>query len=340
MSLLSAVYGRVAGLRRGWYERHPARVRRLDHPVISVGNLVVGGSGKTPVVAALADLLRRTGERPAVLSRGYARRQHGAGVVIVSDGEHILETTERSGDEPQMLARMLRGVPILVSPDRYDAGRVAETRFGCTVSLLDDGFQHLKLARDVDLLLVSLADLGEAVLPSGSLREPLTSARQADALLVPGAGDEAKKLSAALHVTPAFSVMVRHEAPRLVSPFGSACNPAAGRRVVAIAGIARPERFFTSLRQQGWDVAAEVVFRDHHWFTERDLVRVADTARAHGVGLVMTTEKDAVRLGDRAITAIPWAYLPLRVSLEPADVFSAWMTERLAAARQRRRQQP
>jgi tetraacyldisaccharide 4'-kinase len=337
LSILSAIYGRAAGLRRGWYERHPASIHRLERPVISVGNLVVGGSGKTPVVAALADLLRRAGERPAVLSRGYARRERGAGVLIVSDGTRVLEPTERSGDEPQMLARMLAGVPIFVSPDRYQAGRLAETRFGCTVSLLDDGFQHLKLARDVDLLLVSPADLGEAVLPSGALREPLTSARQADALLVPGTGHEAKALSAALHVTPAFSVVARHEAPRLVSPFGAACSPSASRRVVAVAGIARPERFFKSLRQQGWDVASEVVFRDHHWFNERDLARVAEMARARGVELVMTTEKDAVRVGERS-TAVPWAYLPLRVSLEPADAFAGWLEAQLSAARQQRRQ--
>jgi tetraacyldisaccharide 4'-kinase len=186
----------------------------------------------------------------------------------------------------------------------------------------------------VDLLLVSPADLRERLLPSGALREPIASAGHADALLVPGTGGDAQELSAALQVTPAFAVVARHDVPRMVSPFGGACSPAAGRRIVAVAGIARPARFFASLREHGWDVAAEVVFRDHHWFSDRDLSRVADTARAAQVDLVMTTEKDAVRLGDRA-TGVPWAYLPMRVTVEPAGVFGAWLTERLAAARER-----
>ena len=133
----------------------PSRRRRLSQPVVSVGNLRVGGSGKTPIVAHIARLLLERGERPAILTRGYARRCRPDGVTVVSDGTTILAGIESAGDEPLMLARALPGVPVLVGANRYLSGRLAEERFGATVHLLDDGFQHLELARDVDLLLVS-----------------------------------------------------------------------------------------------------------------------------------------------------------------------------------------
>ena len=149
MNLLSGLYGRVAEARRAWYGGHPARQRRLDRPVISVGSLAVGGSGKTPAVAAIVRLLQARGERPVILSRGYGRRAATAGVIVVSDGTRLLEPVERSGDEPQMLARWLPDVPVLVAADRHRAGRVAERQLGASVHVLDDGFQHLRLARDI-----------------------------------------------------------------------------------------------------------------------------------------------------------------------------------------------
>ena len=169
-------------MRRSWYERHPQAQRSLDHPVISVGNLSVGGSGKTPIVATLVRLLLAMGHRPAILSRGYARRHTVDGVVVVHDGERVLVPVEHSGDEPQMLARALPGVPVLVCPDRHLAGRCAERKFGCTMMLLDDGFQHLSLGREVDLLVMPASDLDEGVLPSGRLREPLDAASSADGI--------------------------------------------------------------------------------------------------------------------------------------------------------------
>lgn len=338
MSALSGLYGRIAQLRRAWYDRRPDRRRRLAQPVISVGNLVVGGSGKTPAVAALARLLRAAGERPAILSRGYGRRQGSDGVVVVSDGRGVLVDTPASGDEPQMLARGLPGVPVVVSSDRYLAGVLAERRFGCTVHLLDDGFQHLALARDVDLLMMARADLAERVLPSGRLREPLDAARAADAVLVTGGEEDAAAVGAALRHATVFRVVPRWQAPRLVAPYGGPLPPGGGRRVVAVAGIARPERFFAALRAEGWDVAQEVAFRDHYWFTPRDIESIRRTAVEKGADLIMTTEKDAVRLPqDRPprLDRPAFACLPLELAVEPADPFAAWLAERLAAARAR-----
>jgi tetraacyldisaccharide 4'-kinase len=329
------LYERAARSRRAWYGRHSYRTRQLEQPVISVGNLVVGGSGKTPVVATLARLLVAAGERPAILSRGYGRLRTADGVVVVSDAHQVLVPTTQSGDEPQMLARALPGVPVLVSPDRYLAGRVAERRFGCTVHLLDDGFQHLQLARDIDLLVIANVDLDERLLPWGRLREPLDAAAAADALLVSGAGEDASSIGARLAVTPVFRVLPRYDQPRLVEPFGAALPRPVGRCTVAVAAIARPERFFAALRAEGWDVAQEFVFRDHHWFTTRDLESIRRAAVDAQADLILTTEKDAVRLGSLVSqdSEPPWAFLPLHLGVEPPTSFVAWISDRLSAAR-------
>jgi tetraacyldisaccharide 4'-kinase len=336
LSLLGGVYGRAARFRRGWYGRHPARARQLRRPVISIGNLVVGGSGKTPVVAALAALLTASGERPSILSRGYGRRRSTADAVVVSDGREVLATPQESGDEPYMLARAQLGVPVLVSRERYRAGQLAEARFACTMHLLDDGFQHLQLARDIDLLLVTSADLDERLLPLGRLREPLDAAAAADALLVFGSDDDAAAIGRRLGVATTFRIDRRYDAPRRVKPFGAALPGSIGRRVLAVAGIARPERFFAALRAEGWDVVSERVFRDHHWFTGRDLASIQRAATDANVDLVMTTEKDAARLALSADMGPTWAFLPLRVGIEPSEAFVSWMAERLVAARRRR----
>ena len=346
MNPLGAVYGRVAGLRRQWYARHPERRRTLAVPVISVGNLVVGGSGKTPVTAALAQLLLDAGERPAILSRGYRRRTRADDVVVVSDGGRLLASVHESGDEPQMLARILEGVPVVVCARRYRAGEVAVSRFGATVALLDDGFQHLELARDVDLLIVSPGDLDEQVLPAGSLRESLDAGGMADAVLVPAARDEAQRISTVLGVERAFAIEPRYEAVRVVTgespvsplaqrpPTPESRAPSPGSRVVVVSGIARPERFFGAVRALGWDVAEQMAFPDHHWFDERDVARVENAAKACGATAVITTEKDAVRLADVNRT-MTWVYVPQRVTLTPEEQFRVWMLDRIQHARER-----
>jgi tetraacyldisaccharide 4'-kinase len=327
VSALSAIYGHAARLRRSWYEGRPSARRRLSRPVVSVGNLVVGGSGKTPVVAALARLLRASGERPAILSRGYGRRTRTDGVVVVSDGDCLLVPVETSGDEPRMLAGSLPGVPVMVSPDRYLAGTLAERRFGATVLLLDDGFQHLQLERTIDLLVASRDDLGEKVLPWGRLREPLTAARSAHAVLVYGNDDDAQRLASSLGVAAAFNVVPRY--PGLKPLRGDVALHDSGR-MVAVAGIARPERFFRALREHGCDVAVQLTFRDHHWFTRADLDRVEAVARDVNARAVVTTEKDAVRIESMLQHAtVEWAVFPLEVTIEPHQRFATWLGQRL-----------
>ena len=338
MNLLSAAYGQLAQARRAWFTRRPHVQRRLSVPVVSVGNLSVGGSGKTPTVASLARLLLAAGARPVVLSRGYARRDAVDGVLVVSDGRLVLEPVERSGDEPQLLARTLPGVPVLVCADRYLSGVLAERRFGATVVLLDDGFQHLGLARDLDLLLVRAEDLDEDLLPRGRLREPLSAAKAAHAIIVPGALDDLAPVAARLGGTaPVFTLEQQFATPRLVRPFGDPVQDGAfgtTRRLVAVAGIARPERFFTTVRALDWEIAETMIYRDHHWFTRKDVAAIHATVQNLGAGGVITTEKDAVRLTSLSLPHdITWTYVPMRTSIEPARDFKTWFLARLNEAR-------
>jgi tetraacyldisaccharide 4'-kinase len=356
LTALSRLYGRATTFRRSWYARDRSRSRRLLQPVISVGNLVLGGSGKTPIVATLARMLVAAGERPSILSRGYRRPDPSRGVVVVCDGHAVLATAERSGDEPFMLARMLAGAAVLVSHDRYEAGTIAESRFGCTVHILDDGFQHVQLARDVNLLVAAPADLNDRVLPAGTLREPLSAARAADAVFVEGSDDDVQAVASGLGVSTAFRVTRRFQPVRRLRSHavqsavgadlqvGRNVTPA---RAIAVAAIARPERFFAALRDQGWDIARQLTFRDHHWFTAQDIQTIEQAARDAGVEVVITTEKDAARLdatvGRRALSGSPggpdkvrptWALLPMEAQID--DRFAPWLAGRLAAARRHR----
>ena len=337
MRLLSAAYGRVARARRAWYARSPQRRRRLAQPVVSVGNLSVGGTGKTPAVADLARLLAAAGARPVIVSRGYARREPVDGVLVVSDGHFVHEPVERSGDEPQLLARTLPGVPVLVCSDRHLAGVLAERRFGATVVLLDDGFQHFELERDLDLLLMPPGDLTDALLPHGRLREPLDTASIAHAIIVPGSPADAATVAAALPSMRVFTLAQEFGPLRLVRPFGEPVPEGAlgaSRRLVAVSGIARPERFLATVEALGWEVARSMVFSDHHWFTRKDVAAIHQAVQALGAGGVITTEKDAVRLASLTLPhEIAWTYVPMRATVEPAAEFRQWLLARLAQAR-------
>ena len=332
--MLSRLYGSLARRRRRWYERRPEARRRLDRPVVSVGALSVGGSGKTPVTARVAGLLVSLGERPAVLSRGYARAHRVAGVVVVRDADRVRAGLAESGDEPLMLALALRGAAVLVAADRHQAGRLAETELGATVHLLDDGFQHLSLHRDVDLLLVAEQDLADPrTLPGGRLREPLDAARRADALIVetPDAA-RAQALAERLAVGQAFRfTRVLRPARHAETQREVAVPPAAP--VLAVAGIAQPPRFFAALRERGYAVTATLAFRDHHRYAARDIARIARLAAAREVEYVVTTEKDHVRLLPFAPFPFPLLSVPLAVPIEPEASFRAWLGGRVERAR-------
>jgi len=330
---LGSLYGAAASWRRRWYLHDPSRRRQLRQPVISIGNLSVGGSGKTPITAVVARLLIKRGERPSILSQGYRRPRPQDGVTIVSDGVEIRADFETAGDEPLMLARMLPGASVLVGSSRYLSGRLAEEKLGATVHLLDDGFQHVELARDVDLLVASEVDLHDSLLPAGRLREPLLAAAHADAALVEaGYEAEADRIGRALGVASVFRVERTLGPPRLTATGDTIVVPT-DEPVFGLAGIARPERFFTGLASAGWRVVGTMTFRDHHAYTDRDIQRVTAAARSMGAAIIMTTEKDAVRLSRRQVGLLPIAAVPLTASILPAARFAEWLCGRLAAAR-------
>jgi tetraacyldisaccharide 4'-kinase len=336
--LLDLLYAQAAAARRRWHERHPESQRRLQQPVISIGNLSVGGTGKTPLVAAVARLLLARGERPAILSRGYGRRLRDVGVVVVSDGRRVCASLESSGDEPLMLANAIPDAIVAVCEDRHLAGSLAERQLGATVHVLDDGFQHLALARDLDVLVTSPGEITHGrVLPFGRLRERQDAAARAHLVVVVGADAAAARSEAwALGVSQSCG------AARVLSLESRVVGLETGvlslgsrvwRPAVAVAGIGDPEQFFEGLRNAGAEVRATRAFRDHHRYSTLDVRAIAELARAASVDTVLTTEKDAVRFA--VLGALPFQLraVPLTLVLDPPDPLAACVDTALARAR-------
>ena len=319
--LLSTVYAAVARRRRERYASRPDLRRRLRVPVISIGNLAVGGRAKTPTVASVARLLMEMGERPAILSRGYRRESVEDGVVIVRDPGGIRADVERAGDEPLMLARQLEGASVLVSPDRYLAGRLAEHHFGATVHLLDDGFQHLGLDRDADVVLIASEDVRRPLtLPHGRLREPIDTLLAADAIV---ALDEEVEVDRHGVDIPVFRLR------KTLSVTADACAGPA----FACAGIAAPESFFRDLRAAGCHVVGVRAFPDHHAYSRRDLDALVAGAHEAGATVIVTTEKDFVRLLRFRPFAMPIRATPLTMEPDPLPEFRRWLADAVRAAR-------
>jgi tetraacyldisaccharide 4'-kinase len=297
---LSAIYGAVVRTRNALYDRRVLGSRRLQGPVISVGNLSTGGSGKTPFVILLGELLKARGIRFDVLSRGYGRKTRGA--LLVDPGGLATEF----GDEPLLIARRLQA-PVVVGEDRYEAGRFAESRFGAQIHLLDDGFQHRGLGRDFDIVLVTPEDARDRLLPGGRLREPLRSLQRADVVVLTS--------GAAAESFPIADKLVWRVRRGIVIESGEQNVP---QRPIVFCGIARPQNFLLQLRAAGIDPVAEAFFRDHHAYTEkdvRDLLQLRQRSEADGF---VTTEKDAVNLGGYLAALAPLAVLPVKMELTDA----------------------
>jgi tetraacyldisaccharide 4'-kinase len=293
---LSLLYGAVVGGRNALYERGILRSRALRGPVVSVGNISAGGSGKTPFVILLGELLKARAIRFDVLSRGYGRGSRG--VLLVDPGGMPREF----GDEPLLIARRLQ-VPVVVGEDRYEAGRFAETRFGPQMHLLDDGFQHRGLARDFDIVLVTPEDGRDSLLPSGRLRESIGALQRADAVVLSsGAAAESFPL-AGKTVWRVRRGIVAQNVPQ---------------RPVVFCGIARPKHFLLQLRAAGIDPIAEAFFRDHHAYSEKDVRELLHLKEQSEAGGFVTTEKDAVNLGGYLDALAPLAVVPVKMELADA----------------------
>jgi tetraacyldisaccharide 4'-kinase len=302
MNPLTGLYGAAIGLRNSLFDRGMLPSLRLEQPVVSVGNLAAGGTGKTPFVIALGELLKARGIRFDVLSRGYGRKSRGV-LVVDPNG-----TAADFGDEPLLIARRL-GVPVIVGERRYDAGRVAEQKFQSQLHILDDGFQHRALARDFDIVLMTPGDFGDRLLPSGRLREPLSSLQRADVVVLP---------DSIVTENPALRGKQVWHMRREIVLDSVPSSP------LVFCAIARPEQFFAQLRASGVAPSAEVVYRDHHAYDQRDIERLLAMRRELGAGGFLTTEKDAVNLGALQTQLGPTAIAILKLTLErPADIVDA-----------------
>jgi len=293
---LSAIYGGVVAARNALYDRRWLRTRTLRGPVISVGNVSAGGSGKTPFVILLGELLKARGSRFDVLSRGYGRKSRG--ILLVNPAG----LAQDFGDEPLLIARRLQ-VPVVVGEDRYEAGRFAEARFGPQIHLLDDGFQHRGLARDFDIVLVTPEDGRDRLLPGGRLREPLGALRRADAVvLASGASSESFPVQGKAVWRVRRGIVAQSIPPR----------------PVVFCGIARPQNFMLQLRTAGVDAVAEAFFRDHHAYTEKDVRDLLELRQHSEAGGFVTTEKDAVNLSGYLEMLAPMAVVPVKMELVDA----------------------
>lgn len=330
--MLDHLYRHLMRARRGWYARHPEAVRRLAHPVIAVGNLSVGGTGKTPLVAAIAERLVALGERPAILSRGYGRRRPARGPLVVSDGVRIRAGAAEAGDEPSLLAQLVPGAIVVVGANRYASGQLAEATLGCTMHVLDDGFQHVRLARDVDVLVTTPGEImAGRVLPFGRLREGAEAAGLADVLVVVGASAQEAAAEARQWGVAASCGATRVSGRAVPDAEHADLDPArlceTGAPVVAVAGIAHPDRFFDGLRAGGWTVAATLPYADHHWFTAADVTRIAATVRDTGARLVLATGKDVVKLDRLRPLPFPLATVPLTLTVDPETAIDGWIAQ-------------
>jgi len=296
MNPLASLFGLGVRVRNALYDRSVLPGQRLQGPVVSIGNLSVGGSGKTPFVILLGGLLKSRGLKFDILSRGYGRQTKG--VLLVNPAGAARDF----GDEPLLMARKLE-VPVVVSEDRHQAGVFAEQKFGPHWHLLDDGFQHRALARDFDIVLVTPDDARDRLLPAGRLREPLRSLRRADAVvLTSGASPDAFPLTGKL------VWRVR----RGILPKNVPSEP------IVFCGIARPQNFVLQLRTAGVEPIAEAFFRDHHAYTESDVRDLLQLRAKSGAGGFVTTEKDAVNLGEKLKALAPVAVVPVKMDLADA----------------------
>ncbi len=349
---LGAVYAGVAARRRQWYTGHPQHRRWLDRPVISVGALAAGGSGKTPVAVFVARTLASLGEHPAILSRGYGRQRRPTGAVVVSERGGLRAGIEVAGDEPFMMARRLSDTSVVVADNRYLAGQVAERELGATVHVLDDGYQHLRLNRDVDILVLGRDDLTGRPLPAGRLRESIDAGHTVDAVLIEADGDtnadghaasrvsqrtdhEVPSLPRTVLAGETFSFSRRLEKSQSVS-FASPSQSDAGAKCLAVCGIARPLSFFEALRRAGYELVDAMSFADHHVYSSRDIDRIGKRLTATAATHVLTTEKDAVRFETRAPLPFPLRWVPLRIGVAPAARFRTFVARAVATARRAR----
>jgi tetraacyldisaccharide 4'-kinase len=336
---LSWVYGTVVALRNIAFDAGIFKSRKAGVPVIVVGNMTAGGTGKTPVVELIIRSLMARGLRPGVVSRGYGRTSHG--VVIVSDASGIRADVAASGDEPMQIAVKFPGVPVVVGEKRFDAAIVCAGECGAEVIVADDGFQHRWLHRDADIVVVDgTRDLAsEPMLPAGLRREPLSGLRRARLVALTGNAGPQECAAKAVALAPWYRgpvVAIRRSYAFVLDRRSGEQRAVAslrGVRCYCFSAIGNPSRFAADLQQAGVELAGERRFRDHHRFSAADLYTVVREAHATNAAAIVTTEKDLTRLlsdeslVDALTRAMPLWVPVVAVTAEPRDPLDATIAE-------------
>lgn len=337
--LSSLIYRLIVFWRNRLYDRRIIQPVVLSCPVISVGNITVGGTGKTPCVIRLATMLQHQGYRPTVISRGYGGKNPGR-FNIVGDGKNILMSAEDAGDEPLLIARSLPGIPVITGGERRITGQEAIDRFGANVLICDDAFQHRQIYRDIDIVLLDAAKpLGNGqLLPRGELREPGESLLRADCVILTRAEDNEPLPDAVARHTGVSGIPVfraAHRAKELIGPSDDQRLPPgelAGKKICAFCGIARPESFQQLLTGQDAQIMSFIDFPDHYAYDRSDLDGLKKQFLPHQADFWITTEKDAMRLARHPdFLQMIWI-LRMEMAIEPSQPsFDNFILERLSA---------
>lgn len=339
LKCLSRVYSFIMNMRLALYEHRIIRSKTLGCQVISIGNLTVGGTGKTPVVEVFARALQRNGRKVAILSRGYKKAETPFAEKllnrltfrtpaqepprVVSDGQRLLLDSEMGGDEPYMLASNLPNVCVLVDKDRVKSGRYAIQKLGCDTLILDDGFQYLRLQHRVDIVLVDRTNPFDNgfVLPRGLLRESAKHLSRATFVFITkSTGDGAPELHRQVRELNARAEIAecRHTPRHFQEVFAGERKPldfARGLKVAALSGIAAPRGFEESLERLGAELVYRKRFADHHRYTQQELLDMINTSRDRGAAAIVTTEKDAVRFPFLERRDLPLYFLRVEIEL-------------------------
>lgn len=319
---LSRIYGAMIWLRNKAYDKKIFGSFKIDEAlVISVGNISVGGTGKTPVIKFLADYLKASGFKVAILSRGYKRKSKGT--IVVSDGKRVLNNFHQSGDEPLLLAMNLSDVPIVVESDRFKGARFIVERFQPDFILLDDGFQHRRLARDIDIVTVD-ATTGfgrEHLLPTGFLREPVSSLSRAHLIWltrVDQGTDTIGLITRIKDITQAPIISSNHQPSELRSAITHDRLPLSllhHKKVLLFSGIANPGAFEITANALGAEIIDHYTFPDHYHYRANDIATILDSGAKKNVELILTTEKDMIRLKEVVANDLPIYYLTIEIQI-------------------------
>jgi tetraacyldisaccharide 4'-kinase len=334
LSVLAVIYGAVIRLRSLLYRTLLLRGRSLPCKVISIGNITLGGTGKTPTVISVAGFLAANRKRPVVVSRGYGRKNESE-ILVVSDGSSILADARSGGDEPLLIAAKLPGIPVVVGSRRYQAALHAVRAFNSSVVVLDDGFQHRQLKRDLDIVLVDATDpFGNGKLfPAGILREPISVLKRAHAVVITRSDqtNDLHELTSIIgSITHARIFTSLYRPVDLVDCNTGDVKPLSalrGARTLAFSGIARPASFTALLGSLGADIVAESAFPDHYPYTRSDLAELFKKAADARVSLIITSEKDMVRIRDLKPEGI-WA-LRIELVVQEREAWEAFLMRHL-----------